>query len=140
MNIFLFSFLLFFKPAFAVHEYASSSLILISGPAELCSEGTMRVVGEKDEAVLMVGPIISFPLLTGDTTVPSADGKCRETTKRKIEKNKISQTSITSNCPAELRKLESTILQELEILPEQVVYKRIEGKSTSTCLYQRKLK
>lgn len=99
----------------------------------------MKVIGEKDEAILMVGSVISFPLNPVESDVSITDGKCREVVKRKIEKNKISQTTTTSNCPVDLKKLEGQILQELDILPEKVIYKRTEKKSVSTCLYKRKL-
>lgn len=142
MKIFIFSIIsiFLFKPAFATQEYATSSLSLISGPDELCAEGTLSLVGEKNDATLMVGSVISFSLDPADSVVLSANGKCREVTKKKIHKNKISQITTTSNCPVELKNLERTTLQELEILPEQVIYKHTEGSKVSTCLFKRKLK
>lgn len=142
MNIYLFSLLVLLssKPVLAAQEYAASTLTLISGPSKLCAEGPMRVIGENEEAVLMVGSVISFSLDTKDSVVKSAQGQCLEVTKKNILQNKISQTTTISKCPSELKDIEGTVLQELEILSDKVIYKRTEGSKVSTCLYKRQLK
>lgn len=126
--------------AWALPDIAPSRLDLVSGPEELCSEGVMKVVGEKGSQSLVIGQGITFSLNTQEEMSTVADGKCRETIQKKVEENKLIQTTTISQCASEVKKLEGVTIEEVVISKDQLVYKHSDGKKISTCLYKRHLK
>ena len=100
----------------------------------------MKVVGQDSDRSLIVGSRISFSLSQKDDVSLAADGHCREVVRKKEEADKLIQTTTISNCSKEYKKLEGETYEELIVSHDQIIYKNRHGKTTSTCLFKRKLK
>jgi hypothetical protein len=101
-------------------KLGAGSIEVVGQNSETCADGPFQIMGEKDEEVLMVGPVITFPL-KGETT--KSEG-CTEVSEVKIGPQKITSRHTISACPPKNKKLESTVTETLVSNGTTITYER----------------
>lgn len=137
MRTFLLLLFTFSSSLYAAPDISESTLTIIQGPEEFCSEGTLQVVGGD---TLMVGPAITFSLLEKNEESSAADDNCRESVNRKNSDLKLVQVTKIFKCTEKYKKLENETYEELNYLPGQISYIHKRGNKTTSCLFSRKKK
>ena len=113
-------------------KLGAGSIEVVSQNSEACSDGPFQIMGEKDEEVLMVGPVITFPM-KGETTTTEG---CSEVTDVKIGPQKITTKHTISACPLKNKKLESTVTETLASNGTTITYERSSDKDKVKCIFK----
>ena len=103
-------------------KLGAGSIEVVSQNSDTCSDGPFQIMGEKGEEVLMVGPVITFPL-KGETT--KVEG-CTEVSEVKISSQKIISKHTISACPPKNKKLESSVIETLVSNGTTITYERTD--------------
>lgn len=99
-------------------------LKVISQTGDLCTDGPLKIVGEKGEELLMVGAVITFTLPAEKKLilVKASDTECAEEVESTVKDKTLTNISTTHSCPASLKNLERKVVETLTVTGRRLKY------------------
>lgn len=99
-------------------------LKVISQTGDLCTDGPLKIVGEKGEELLMVGAVITFTLPTEKKMilVKASDTECAEEVESTVKDKSLINISTTHSCPPSLKNLERKVVETLTVTGKRIKY------------------
>ena len=119
------------------------TLTVTKSNADHCTNGPLKLVGSKDEEVLMVGSNITFylPGKEKEITATADDKQCAEEVQSVLEKNELKMTTTVHSCPLKLKFVEGKITETLSVSHNIVKYQRFADKDKKIeCTFQWRMK
>lgn len=107
---------------------------LIRGKDNICADGPLKVVGQRDEEILMVGPKITFSLPQNKPIISETE-PCREETNSQYQGKSLLTVTTVSHCDKENKKLESKVTERLEVKGKELTYTRDDQQKRVQCIF-----
>lgn len=118
----------------------SGSIKVISKDNEVCADGPYRLMGEKSDQVLMVGPNITFypPQKEKQILSTSSLASCAEDVASLVKENNLINIFTTHSCPKKLKHLERVVTETLSASKDKTLtYTKVSpGEKKIKCVFK----
>lgn len=118
----------------------SGSIKVISKDIEVCADGPYKLMGEKNDQVLMVGPNITFypPQKEKQILSPSSSTDCAEDVVSLVKEKSLINIFTTHSCPKKLKHLERVVTETLSVSKDRTLtYTKVSsGDKKVKCVFK----